>query len=199
MKLRPAKKIAGLVLAAGRSSRMAPRNKLLELIGDKAIVARVVETACAAGVYPLVVVTGFEAERVADTVRDMKVEIAHNPHFGEGMSTSLQAGLRALPADTDGALILLGDMPWVERRDLETLIATFANSDARAICVPVRRGKAGNPVLWGAGYFSEMMRLTGDKGAKQLLARHREKVIEVPASSDGIFSDIDTPSDLASL
>ena len=63
----------------------------------------------------------------------------------------------------------------------------------------MHEGQRGNPILWGAAYFPEMMRLTGDVGAKRLIARHRDRVIEVPVASDGIFADVDTPSDLARL
>jgi molybdenum cofactor cytidylyltransferase len=192
-------KVAAIVLAAGRSSRMAPRNKLLELVAGKPIVARVAEAALGSGASPVIVVTGFEASRIERALRDLKVTIVHNPAFTDGLSTSLQAGLRALPAHTDGALILLGDMPEIERSDLEALMAAFAADQRQAICVPVRRGRRGNPVLWGASYFAEMMSLSGDIGAKQLMARHRERVTEVAVASDGIFADVDTLSDLARL
>jgi molybdenum cofactor cytidylyltransferase len=192
-------KVAAIVLAAGRSSRMAPRNKLLELVEGKPIVARVAEAALGSGARPVIVVTGFEASRVAAALGDLEVTIVQNPAHAEGLSTSLRTGLQALPADSDGALILLGDMPEIESSDLETLIAAFAADQRRAICVPVRHGRRGNPVLWGAAYFAEMMSLSGDMGAKPLMARHQECVTEVPAASDGIFADVDTLSDLARL
>jgi molybdenum cofactor cytidylyltransferase len=192
-------KVAAIVLAAGRSSRMAPRNKLLELVEGKPIVARVAEAALGSGARPVIVVTGFEASRVAAALGDREVTIVQNPAHAEGLSTSLRTGLQALPADSDGALILLGDMPEIESSDLETLMAAFAADQRRAICVPVRHGRRGNPVLWGAAYFAEMMSLSGDMGAKPLMARHQECVTEVPAASDGIFADVDTLSDLARL
>jgi molybdenum cofactor cytidylyltransferase len=192
-------KVAAIVLAAGRSSRMAPRNKLLELVEGKPIVARVAEAALGSGARPVILVTGFEASRVAAALGDLEVTIVQNPAHAEGLSTSLRTGLQALPADSDGALILLGDMPEIESSDLETLMAAFAADQRRAICVPVRHGRRGNPVLWGAAYFAEMMSLSGDMGAKPLMARHQECVTEVPAASDGIFADVDTLSDLARL
>ena len=192
-------KVAAIVLAAGRSSRMAPRNKLLELVEGKPIVARVAEAALGSGARPVIVVTGFEASRVAAALGDLEVTIVQNPAHAEGLSTSLRTGLQALPADSDGALILLGDMPEIESSDLETLMAAFAADQRRAICVPVRHGRRGNPVLWGSAYFAEMMSLSGDMGAKPLMARHQECMTEVPAASDGIFADVDTLSDLARL
>lgn len=192
-------RVAAIVLAAGRSSRLAPANKLLELIDGAPIVRRVAGIALASGAGPVIVVTGFDAARVANAVHDLRVTIVHNATFEEGLSSSLRAGLSALPSDSDGTLILLGDMPAIESSDLEALIAAFAAKDRQAICVPVRHGRRGNPVLWGAAYFAEMMSLSGDVGAKPLMARHTEHVTEVAAGSDGIFADVDTPSDLARL
>jgi molybdenum cofactor cytidylyltransferase len=189
--------IAAIVLAAGRSSRMG-RNKLLGLIDGKPMVARIAETALASGaVCPIIVVTGFEAHRIAAALQGLDVTIVNNPAFEQGLSTSLQAGLAALPPDCEGALILLGDMPQIEPSDITALIS--AAKDREAICVPVNNGKMGNPILWGATYFPEMMQLTGDTGAKQLLAKHPQCIVEVPIASDRIFTDIDTPSDLARL
>jgi molybdenum cofactor cytidylyltransferase len=190
-------RIAAIVLAAGRSSRMAPRNKLIEPVAGKPIVARVAGVAIASGADPVVVVTGFEAARVAAALEGLNVTLVHNPAFADGLSSSLKAGLDALPLDCDGALILLGDMPEIGSSDLAALITAFAARDS--ICVPVHRGERGNPILWGASYFTEMMALSGDVGAKQLIARHADHVIEVPVGFAGILADIDTPSDLARL
>ena len=113
------------------------------------------------------------------------------------MSSSLRTGLSAVPPDSDGALILLGDMPAVEGSALGALLAAFTGRDA--ICVPLHRGRRGNPILWGESYFAEIMRLTGDIGAKTLLAQHAERVTEVAVGSDSIFADVDTQADLARL
>ncbi len=190
-------KLAAIVLAAGRSSRLAPRNKLLETVGGQAIVARVASTAMVSGADPVVVVTGFDAARVAEALSGLNVVTAHNPAFTEGLSTSLRTGLKALPANCDGALVLLGDMPEIDSAVIDALMAAFAARDS--ICVPVHQGKRGNPILWGASHFAEMMTLTGDIGAKGLLARHEARVSEVPVASPGIFADVDTASDLARL
>jgi molybdenum cofactor cytidylyltransferase len=191
--------VAGIILAAGRSARMAPRNKLLEEIGGRPVVARVAETALASAARPIVVVTGFEAQRIAEALHGLDLTCVRNPDFTAGLSTSLRAGLAALPTDCDGALILLGNMPFVEAGDLAALIVAFTAKDRNSICVPARHGEWGNPILWGRAYFPEMMRLGGDAGAKLLLEVHRERVTEVEVVSDGIFADVDVPSDLVRL
>ena len=189
--------VAAIVLAAGRSSRMGPHSKLLQPIDGSTIIARVAGAAIASGAWPVIVVTGFEADRVEEALRGLDVTFANNPNFDEGMSGSIKTGLLALPANSGGAMILLGDMPEVEARDLKLLMDAFEGREA--ICIPVRDGRRGNPVLWGASYFAEMMGLSGDVGAKQLIAKHQAHVTEVPAGSDGIFADVDTPTDLAWL
>jgi molybdenum cofactor cytidylyltransferase len=190
-------KIAAIVLAAGRSSRMAPRNKLLESIGGEPIIRRVAANALASGARPVLVVIGHEAAGIATALGGLDVTTIANPAYAEGLSTSLRAGLRALPASIDGALVCLGDMPEVEGTVLRALMAAFTG--ASAICVPVRHGRRGNPVLWGNRYFAEMTEMTGDVGAKSMMARHKEYLIEVEAATDSIFEDIDAPADLARI
>jgi molybdenum cofactor cytidylyltransferase len=190
-------KIGAVVLAAGRSSRMGARNKLLEPIAGKPMIALVAETALRSGAAPVIVVTGFDATRVAAALSGLGVNIVHNAAFDEGLSSSLKAGLSALPPDCDGALILLGDMPAIDASVLGALTAAFSGRDA--ICVPVHQGRRGNPVLWGRSYFAEMTQLTGDFGAKTLMTLHADRVTEVEVGSESIFADIDTPADLARL
>lgn len=190
-------KIAAVVLAAGRSSRMGPRNKLLEPIGGERMVRRVAAIALGSGAEPIVVVTGHEAAAVAAALHGLGVTMILNPEYADGLSTSLRAGLAALPAEIDGALILLGDMPEIEPGALRALVAAFTGTSA--ICVPVRRGRRGNPVLWGRSYFPEMMELTGDFGAKPLMAWKEAQLIEVEVATDSIFHDVDAPEDLARL
>jgi molybdenum cofactor cytidylyltransferase len=160
------------------------------------MVARAAALALASRARPVIVVTGFEAERVATALKDLGVEIAHNPDFAQGIGTSLRAGLRAVPPASEGALILLGDMPRVDASVLDALLAAFAANGTESICVPVHAGRRGNPVLWGRAYFPEMMRLSGDRGAKQLMRLHPGKIVEVEVGTDSIFKDIDLAADL---
>lgn len=194
MSFAPSLRIAAIVLAAGRSSRMAPRNKLLESVGGEPMVRRVVSVVLASGAKPIIVVRGYEALAVAAALSGLEVITIVNPDYAGGLSTSLRTGLRALPPGIDGALVCLGDMPDVEPTILRALMAAFTGADA--ICVPVGYGRMGNPVLWGSRYFAEMMELAGDIGAKSLMAEHRDYLVEVEVATDSIFADIDVPADL---
>jgi molybdenum cofactor cytidylyltransferase len=129
----------------------------------------------------------------------LPVERVENPDFADGLSTSLKRGLAALPAESDGVIVCLGDMPLIAGRDLDKLIAAFNPIEGRAIVVPTRRGKRGNPVLWSRQFFPEMMALSGDSGARRLVDEHADLVAEIEMDSDGVLIDIDTPQALAEL
>ncbi len=192
--------IAAIVLAAGRSRRMAPRNKLL--IADasgRAMVARVVDNALASRAHPVVVVTGHQPDEVRAALGDRSVLYAHNPDFADGLSSSLRAGLAALPPETEGALICLGDMPLVDGAMLDRLIAAFDPDQGRAIVLPTFNGKQGNPMLWAARFFPAMAALCGDVGARHLAAENADVTAEVEIGSDAVVRDFDTPEALGTL
>ena len=128
----------------------------------------------------------------------LELSFAENPDFADGLSTSLAAGIKALPEDTDGVLVCLGDMPLIAVRHLDKLISAFDPEEGRSICVPTVRGKRGNPVLWGADYFDRMAEVKGDTGAKHLLGEYAEMVCEVAIDDDAVLTDIDTPEALES-
>jgi molybdenum cofactor cytidylyltransferase len=192
-------KVAAIVLAAGRSTRMGAANKLLAEVDGAPMVRRAVEAALASQARPVVVVTGNEQGKVQAALRGCKVTFAHNPDFAAGMSTSLKKGLGALPADSEGAVVCLGDMPMVGGGVLDRLIGAFDPLEGRAICVPTWNGKRGNPVLWARRFFPEMAELAGDVGAKHLIGEHADLVAEVAMPDDAVLTDIDTPEALAAL
>jgi molybdenum cofactor cytidylyltransferase len=194
-----APKIAAVVLAAGRSSRMAPANKLLTEVDGEAMVARAADAALTSQARPVLVVTGHDASRVRQALSGREVRIVENPDYASGLSASVRAGIAALPDDVDGAVFLLGDMPRVTSSHIDRLIAAFSPDEGRTICVPTSRAKRGNPVLWSARFFAEMRTLEGDTGARSLLRAHAEQVCEVEMPDDGVLLDVDTPDALAAL
>jgi molybdenum cofactor cytidylyltransferase len=193
-----APRIAAVVLAAGRSRRMGT-NKLVERVGDGPMVARVVDAALASSAAPVLVVTGHQRQAVAATLEGRPVTFVHNPAYAEGISTSVKAGIAALPDDVDGVLICLGDMPGITPAVLDRLIAAYAPAENRAICVPTFAGRRGNPVLWDRRFFAEMMEIAGDTGARHLVGAHADQVAEVEMADDGVLVDVDTPDALAAL
>lgn len=190
--------VGALILAAGKSSRMGHTNKLLADVGGVPMVARVADEALASLARPVAAVTGHQADKIAAALAGRPIEIVHAPDYAQGLSASLKAGIGALrKTGVAGALVLLGDMPRITAATVDKLIAAFEASGGRAICVPEAEGARGNPVLWPKDLFAEMVELSGDKGARDLLARHPDRIVRVPAPASEIFSDVDTPEDLA--
>ena len=195
--VRRAPRIASIVLAAGRSTRYGQRNKLLETLDGVPLVVRAVQAALASRAAPVIVVTGHEAAAVERAIAGLDVRLVHNPDFTEGLSTSLKAGISALPEDVDGAIVSLGDMPRIEARHLDRLVSAFSPKEGRGIVVPVHLGKRGNPVLFARVYFPELLAIEGDTGARHIIAASASEVAEVDLGTDAIFLDIDTPEALA--
>jgi molybdenum cofactor cytidylyltransferase len=188
-------KVAAIVLAAGRSRRMGV-NKLLGDFAGRPLIAHAVGAALESQGSPVVVVTGFEAERVRAALAGLDVRFVHNPDYARGMSASLIAGIESLADHSEGALVCLGDMPHVTAGHLDRLIAAFDPAAGRAIGIPTFRGRRGNPVLWARRFFPEMRGLTGDMGARALIGAHADQVYEVAVEDDGVLFDVDTPQGL---
>ncbi len=195
-----APRVAALVLAAGQSRRMGTLNKLLIGIDGKPMVRHVAEAVQGSQARPIIVVTGHEREKVEAALSGVGVaRFVFNPDYAQGLSTSLKQGLAALPAGTEGAVVCLGDMPKVAASEIDRLIAAFNALEGRGICVPTRRGKRGNPVLLASRLFPELSSVSGDVGARDVIAAHPELVVEVEMDGDGVLTDIDTPQALARL
>ena len=192
-------RIGALLLAAGQSRRMGGPNKLLAEIDGIPMVAHIARRLLASRARPIIAVLGNQADAVDAALGKLPVERARNPDFAAGLSTSLKRGLAALPPDLDGVIVCLGDMPLISGRHLDRLIAAFNPLEGRAIIVPTRRGKRGNPVLWSKRFFPEMAELAGDVGAKHLIGEHAELVAEVEMDDDSVLVDIDTPDALDAL
>jgi len=187
--------VAAIVLAAGRSSRMGPQNKLIADIAGKPMVRRVAETALASAARPVLVVTGHMAAEVGAALSGLDVTPVANPDYATGLASSLKAGIRAVPAGCDGALVLLGDMPRISPEVVGALLEAHAGAPER-IVVPVHESRQGNPIIWPRRYFTELLQLEGDAGAKRLIAAHRDAVCESEIATDAIFVDVDTPEAL---
>ena len=191
------RRVGAVVLAAGLSRRMGEANKLLAAVDGAPMIARCVDAVLASSARPVVVVTGHEAARVRGALADRELVFAHNPEPGAGLSASLRTGIAALDEKVDGALVCLGDMPWVRPEHLEALFAAFEASGGRSICAPTFDRKRGNPVLWPARHFAEIAALAGDSGARALLDAHAGDVCYVPVADAGVTLDVDTPDALA--
>lgn len=195
--------VAAVILAAGQASRFrasdpAAKSKAVALLEGSPLVRRVAEAALAAGLSPVVVVTGFGARDVADALAGLPVRLVHNPGYETGLASSLRAGVAALEEACPGAAILLADMPRVTPALIATLVEAWrARADAAA-AAPIWNGQRGNPVILSRRLFADVARLTGDVGARPLLMG-RDDVADVAVDDAAVALDVDTPEALRDL
>ncbi len=184
--------IAAVVLAAGLSRRMG-QAKLLLLVDGRAIVRHAVEAVLAGGVDSAWVVTGPDVEPMAAALSGLEIQIVVNPTPEEGQAGSVRAGIAALPETADTALIALGDQPMLAPTIIPALLAARRTS-ARPIVAPRYQDGQGNPVLFKREIFPELLRLTGDQGARLVIRKDRARVewveLDLPMPPD-----VDTPAD----
>ncbi len=193
----PSSAIAAIILAAGLSRRMGPRNKLL-VPDDTGVpmVARTLAQVQASPARPIYVVLGHQADAVRAALPPTGINYITAPNYADGLAASLRAGIAALPASISAALVFLADMPMITPAIIARLIAAYDPTEGRLIVVPTNRGKRGNPVLWDRRYFPDILSLQGDTGARALLGRYAQAVVEVEVADEAVLIDFDTPEAL---
>lgn len=188
---------AAVILAAGGSSRFGSP-KQLALWGDKPFIEHVVDTALASTAAPVIVVLGAEVEQSRNLLRSKPVNIVVNERWAEGQSTSMQAGLAALPLNVGSVLFLLVDLPGVTTGVLNALIERHRQTLASLVW-PEFDGRRGNPVLFDRALFAELSHISGDTGGRPVLLAHQDQAERVIVDHPGIIQDIDQPDDLIEL
>jgi molybdenum cofactor cytidylyltransferase len=191
-------RIAAIILAAGLSRRMGANKLLATLPGGKPLIAATAEAILATAAHPVIVVTGHQDDLIRQALAGMQVRFVHAENYAAGMAESFRAGIAALSGGIGAALIVLGDMPLVPAATIDKILAAFDPEEGREIVVPVHDGQRGNPVLWGAKFFPELLGISGDIGARNILLRHMESVAEIPAD-DSVLRDFDTPEALREI
>lgn len=187
-------RIAILLLAAGASRRMRGRDKLLEKIDGTPLLRRVADAACASAARDVVVVLGARAEARAKALAGLPIQTTQNPDWESGMASSIRSGITALDPAVEAALILLGDMPDVDVSLIDRVLGGFDPQNGIDIVRPVSAsGPVGNPVLFGRRHFPALQALSGDAGAKSVIAANRDSVLDLPTADDRSLVDLDTP------
>lgn len=186
--------ISALVLAAGEAKRFG-RCKQLMPLGEKSLLDHVLDNLRQSKVDDVVVVLGAHADEIQQRIHFDKERVVLNPHYADGMSTSIQAGLRALPAAAEAAMIVLADQPFVRSTTLDALVDEYRRTRA-SVVLPTYNGFRGNPVIVDRALFDELMGIRGDIGCRSIFGDHAESIVKVAVDDPGVVTDIDTPEDL---
>lgn len=186
--------VAAVVLAAGSSSRLGQPKQLAPIAGRPAL-TYTLDALRASAVERIVLVLGHAADEIAAALDLADVTVVRNEAFAEGQSTSVRAGIAALPAETGAALMVVGDQPLLSPAVVDAIVAAFRETGGPFI-VPVYEGEWGNPVLLARATWPLLDNLTGDTGARPILRKHMDMVLEVPVAGP-LLDDIDTPEDYA--
>jgi len=187
-------RIAGVILAAGASSRYGSVKQLLEWEGEP-LVRRAAKTTLAAGLSPVVVVTGSAAVQVEEALQGLPIEVVFNPAWESGQASSVKVGLQALSENIGGAVFLLADQPFVTSTLIRKLVELHASTLAPVI-VPLVEDHRSNPVLFDSSVFAEFSQLSGDTGGRALFSHHTPTYL--PWLDSRLLFDIDTPQDYSS-
>ena len=186
-------KVAGIILAAGGSTRMGGQNKLLQMVDGTSLVQKVVGSALNSNIESVYVILGYQAALIRQCISNKSVNWVENSDWSRGMASSIKSGIEALNTNYDGAMILLGDMPFIEPITINQLLALYQK---KKIVVPVKNGRQGNPVLFSSAFFADLKLLGGDKGAKPIIKKNPDSVIIANVLTDTIFHDLDTPDQI---
>lgn len=189
--------VAGVLLAAGTSTRFGAANKLLATVDGEPVVRHAARTLVESGVDPVVVVLGHEADRVRAALEGLSVETAVNEAYDTGQASSLRTGIRAIrrhDVDPDAALVALGDMPFVSPTTIDALVTAYA-ADAGDAIAAAFDGSRGNPVLFDERFFGVLADVDGDIGGREILLEDDASVL-LAVDDPGVRRDIDVPEDL---
>ena len=182
--------ISAILLAAGESNRMGRPKQLLPF-GQSTIIEQAIDNLLNSAVSECIVVLGYSAEEVIKTIANKPVKIAINPHYRQGMSTSIITGLNQIDSRAQAVMVALGDQPFIDSEPINSLMEAFIANN-KGIAIPVYQGKRGHPVIFNIKYKGELLRLRGDIGGREIIDRHPDDVLEVAVDCEGVCIDIDT-------
>lgn len=193
--------ISAIVPAAGMSTRMGSSNKLLLPFNGKTLVERAVDTLIESNIDEVVVVVGHQGDMVKTLLQGRNIHLVENPHYKEGMASSIRAGVSAVSPETEAIMICLADQPLLEPVDLNRIISAMAHAKAagKSIVVPFYQGQRGNPVILDAKHRNAMIDVVGDIGCKRIIKQNPGSVFGIDMETDHVVRDVDTMEEYREL
>ncbi|XAZ26168.1 nucleotidyltransferase family protein (plasmid) [Sinorhizobium sp. B11] len=192
----PAVSVTIVLLAAGQSSRMGGRHKLLATFAGVPLVRRSALAALGCLARSVVVVSGHRRIEIENAVADLDLRIVHNENHLSGMASSIACGVTVAEGDgSDGVMVMLADMPGIKQEDLDKLLLTFGARRASCIVRAVGQGKPGNPVIFPRQLYGQLKGFTGDNGARRLIETSGIGLVDVEIG-EAARIDVDTPEQM---
>ena len=192
---------AGIILAAGESRRFGAPKQLLRL-GGRLLIEWALTAALNSNLDQVLLVLGFEHERIRcslfSAAAHPKCKLLVNSNYRNGQSTSLKTGIASIRQRFPSVMFLLGDQPLVDTALINLLLERYAESN-KPICAPTHAGTRGNPVLFARPFYSAILKLMGDRGARDLIADHPDQVLAVEIPDARVFLDIDHQEDVSKI
>ena len=195
------KKIMGVILAAGNSTRMGKDNKLLKNIDGAPLIRNIALEITKSDLDSCSIVLGYQSDKVADVIKDLNINLILNPLWKEGQASSLKAALNSLTSSYSDLLIMLGDLPGIKSDHINRIIEEHLSSENRRskITIPSFKGEKGNPVIWGRSFFHDLSNLEGDMGGRALFGLHPAAINLIEMDDPSVLTDTDTPEDFESF
>jgi molybdenum cofactor cytidylyltransferase len=197
MKIKESTFISAILLAAGESKRMG-KPKLLLPFGNDTVLGSTVDNLLNSNVNEVIVALGANIQKTKKALAGKAVKITTNPHYRQGMSTSLICGLKQVNQQAQRIMVALADQPLIDIKTYNKLIRESFKSDF-GIIVPTYRSRRGNPIIFNVSYKDELLKLKGDIGGRELLSHHNDDILEVVVDCEGIHSNLNTIDDYQSI
>ena len=192
---------AGIILAAGMSTRLGQLKQLLK-VGGKTILSMVIDAALFSDLDKILLVLGHQSDKIiaamGDKLRNPKLSVIINSRYQEGMSTSIQCAMEKIKDDFSSFMIILGDQPLLSKDTINFILSRFWASN-KGICVPVHKGKRGPPVCFSNEFYDDIFNISGDIGAREIIKNKPEHTLDVEIEDSDCFFDIDNEADLERL
>jgi len=188
--------ISSIVLAAGMSKRMLIGNKLLLKVKNKTLLEKTLDSIILANFSKVSVVLGHDNILIANLLKNYNVDLYYNSKYKEGISSSIVEGVNKNSMNSDGIMICLADMPEISKCVYNKMLLAFQSSYRKnipLIIIPIHNKIKGNPILFSKYFFSDLIKLKGDIGAKKLILKNEKYIKRINITMNSVLNDIDTP------
>ena len=191
--------ITAILLAAGQSKRLRGENKLTKLFKGKPLINHILFSLIKSKVNKIIIVLGFEHLKIkTKLLKSKKINFVINKNYKKGMSSSIKTGLKKLPKNSKGFLIVLGDMPNITKTTINKICLSITKSD-KEIILPKFKNRIGNPIGFKQSMIKNINKIKGDRGAKNIIKKNSNKIKFVNINSKSVLTNFNTKKDFSSL